>query len=92
MLRYNSHWLRFNCHSKSSKQPGSGQRIIDVNKIPLNLLIDKAELDGNQIKIRWNSEAKQTESILPLQFLIESYPSNDFDLNEPPEPFKACKV
>jgi len=56
------------------------------------LLIDKVELDGDQIKIGWNTEAKQTESILPLQFMVENYPSNDVDLNEPLEPFKPCKV
>lgn len=58
----------------------------------MDLFIEKVELESDKIKIRWNSEAKQSDSILPLQFMIENYPSNDVALNEPYESFKPCKV
>lgn len=75
-LKFNSLWLRFNCHSSASKQPDSGQRIIDTESVPLDLTIENVKLQGDQLIIEWNGASKQPNSVLPINFLINNYPSN----------------
>lgn len=77
-----------NCHSDESKQPSSGQRTIDLNAIPDVLTIDRVQTDRNNVCIKWNKESKQPESMIPLDFLIENYPSN---VGNVCEKYKLCQ-
>lgn len=90
VLSFNPHWLRFNCHSELSKQPGTGQMIIDADSVPPSLTIDQVELNGADLVIKWNKEAGQSDSVLPVEFLINNYPS---EINKSPQSrFKTSKV
>lgn len=72
-LRFDPHWLRFNCHSAQSQQLGSGQRTIDVDSIPNTLTINKTRLVDQNVIIDW-AELSETTTI-PVQFLISNHPS-----------------
>ncbi|CAF0734248.1 unnamed protein product [Brachionus calyciflorus] len=87
ILSFDPHWLRFNCQSIKSRQVSTGQRIIPVDEVPDNLIIDLIEKENENLKIKWNSESKQPESVLPLEYLINNYSSN-MDIEER---FKPCK-
>jgi hypothetical protein len=81
--------LRFNCHSNKSIQACSGQRIIETESIPQNLLIEKAEKYGDQLRITWCASSGQDESFIPIEFLKHNSP--DFDKNEYSSPkFKTA--
>ena len=84
-------WLRFNCHSLASKQPDSGQIIIDKDRIPFDLSIENVQIIDNNLSIEWNKESKQQDSLLPLNFLINNCPLNTQD-NLKHQRFKTSKV
>lgn len=72
--------MRFNCIlSKSS----SGQRTISSENVPLNLTIENVEkLEDDCLLIKWNESSNQKDSLLPISFLINQYPSSEFQKNE----------
>ena len=69
--------LRFNCHSKKSKQENSGQRIIKTENININLKIKSCSFDDKNIYINWNDNSNDIEtSIIPIEFLLKNNPEN----------------
>lgn len=73
LLRFNPHWLRFNCHL--CKDKSSGQRTIISDSVPLDLRIKNVKLvDEANVSIEWNDESKQLPSELKLSFLINHHP------------------
>ena len=76
-LKFNSHWLRMKCHSTQSKQPSTGQRTIDLNTIPDELKIERVEIVGEnkELLIKWNLEAKQADTRIPIDFLLKNHPT-----------------
>ena len=89
----NAHWLRFNCHDPKSKQPNTGQRTIDAETIPLDLKVAGFRMADGSIKIKWNDSAQQTDSVVPIDFIINNYPSCErLALNQPVQRYKSIKV
>ncbi len=76
VLRFNSHWLRFNCHGKTSKHPTTNQRQIDAMTIPLDLKVENVQIVMDELKIEWNKESKQSSSTVPLIYLYNNCPAN----------------
>jgi hypothetical protein len=87
---FNPHWLRFNCHSEKSLQAGSGQRIIDIDTVPLDLSIESATIVGQNLHIKWNPGSNQDPTIIPIQFLVNNNPAFDPENYKKPN-FKTCK-
>ena len=78
--RFDPHWLRFNCHSALSRQPGTGQRTINVCKVPEELFIEDVKRIDDDLIIKWNRDSNQHDSLIPLKFLLENHPLDN--LNE----------
>jgi hypothetical protein len=71
-----------NCHSKASKQESTGQRTIDLSKLPEKLAIKAVEeIEDDNLLIKWSEESNQADTIIPIEFLIENYPSNENAMN-----------
>lgn len=81
--------MRFNCHSKQSKQPDSGQLIIDADKIPLDLSIEHVKTTNSLIQISWNLESNQADTIIPLKFLLSNWPGES---SQKTRNYKCLKV
>lgn len=76
VLKFNSHWLRFNCHSKASKHPTTNQRQIDAMTIPQDLKVENVQIVKEDLKIDWNKDSNQKTSMLPLVYLYNNCPTN----------------
>lgn len=74
--RFNAFWLRFNCHSAQSKQPETGQIIIQKDTIPRDLYIQSVKVENENVVINWNKDSNQEDSILPIEFLVNNCPSD----------------
>lgn len=72
-LKFNPHWLRFNCIL--CKDQSSGQRTIRSESIPIDLSIKDVKIFENNVIIKWNDESNQQDSQLPLSFLMNHHPS-----------------
>lgn len=83
-----------NCHSLKSRQESTGQRTIDLTTIPENLVIQDAKtIDGN-LHIKWNVDSCQDDTIIPIEFLINNYPSYKSSINSSKQlddKYKLCK-
>ena len=86
LIRFNPHWLRFNC--SLCKDKSSGQRTIANGSVPHHLTIKNASISDKNVMIEWNEDSKQMDSQLPLSFLINHHPVE----NRTEEKFKPCTV
>jgi hypothetical protein len=76
LLSLNPHWLRFNCQSTKSKQPSTGQRLFNNETVPLDLKIENLNLIDNCLHIKWTNCSGQDDTIIPIEYIINNYPSN----------------
>lgn len=90
ILKFNPHWLRFNCHSRFSKQADTGQRQISLKTIPTDLKIECVEIIEQNMIINWQNETKQSYSIVPLLFLLNNCPT-DMDTSTFSSRLKPCR-
>lgn len=89
-LSFNPHWIRFNCHSKSSKHPDTNQRQIDSLTIPKDLKVLYTKIVENDLIVHWNDEANQEPSVLPLIYAYNNCPTNNTQATFE-STFKPCK-
>jgi len=83
-IRFNPHWLRFNCNLSNVK--GSGQRFTRGEDMPENLTIKNVKLIDENAVIEWNDESKQANSHLTLTYLLNFYPEMGSNENR----YKPC--
>jgi hypothetical protein len=89
----NPHWLRFNCQSSKSKQPSTGQRLFNNETVPVDLQIENFNLIDNCLHIKWKNFLEQDETIVPIEFIINNYPSNQKIINKETRPrYKTSQV
>ncbi|RNA16654.1 gamma-butyrobetaine dioxygenase-like isoform X1 [Brachionus plicatilis] len=82
VLKFESHWLRFNCQSGKSREPSTGERTIVINNVPTDLKIKSAMMENDSIRIVWDESSCQSDSLIPIEFLLNNSPSLssiDFD-------------
>ena len=56
--RFHAIWLRDNAGDKDTREPGSGQRLIAINDIPISTCITKTELKDDILRISFAPEDK----------------------------------
>ncbi|XP_071481972.1 2-(trimethylamino)ethylphosphonate dioxygenase-like [Diadema antillarum] len=81
--RFNTSWLRYNCHCERCIQPLTGQKIVTILDYPNQLTIQSASLeqDGTYIVIQFNEEDDH-ECVLPVEWLKQhSYSPEDLERN-----------
>ena len=60
-----------------------GERELDVESIPFGLQIENVEkVENKNLIIKWNQNSKQSDSILPIEFLISNCPSKSDVMSE----------
>ncbi|XP_013381995.1 uncharacterized protein LOC106152800 isoform X2 [Lingula anatina] len=69
--RYNSTWLRYNCHCDQCKQPHSGQITINPLSMPALVTIKSVSREGADLCLVWNEDPDHTGRI-PLKMLREN--------------------
>ncbi|XP_054758399.2 2-(trimethylamino)ethylphosphonate dioxygenase-like [Lytechinus pictus] len=82
--RYNTSWLRINCHCSACKQPDSGQRLINITDFPAHLTIQTSSYqhDGESgfIRVKFIEEDDH-ECIIPVTWLKQhSYSPIDLEV------------
>lgn len=89
----NNHWLRFNCQSSKSKQPSTGQRLFNNEIVPFELKIENFNFIDNCLHIKWSSCSKQDDTIIPIEYILNNYPSDRNIKNSESKPrFKTSQV
>lgn len=89
-LKYNPHWLRFNCTAPSSKTQSTNQRDILVDTVPKDLRIESTEIVDDKLIVNWNAESNQKTTILPMTYLLNNCPT-EMDPMGFSERFKPCR-
>ncbi|MFT6408080.1 MAG: gamma-butyrobetaine dioxygenase [Arenicella sp.] len=70
-------WLRDNCQCAECSHPDTNERILVSSEIPFSIRADKAEVDGEWLKIDWNHRGHK--SVYRLVWLAEhNYSQNQF--------------
>ena len=54
-------WLRDHCQMPQSRDPGNGQRLMNITDIPEDIGISKALLDNNRLVVEFNPDGHRSE-------------------------------
>lgn len=68
--RFHAIWLRDNALDPDTRAPGNGQRLITIHDVPEDIIISKAEVIDDGIKVTFLPEDKTV--IFPINWLIEN--------------------
>ncbi|GAV03969.1 hypothetical protein RvY_14322 [Ramazzottius varieornatus] len=67
---YPHQWLRFHCQCAECRQPFSNQRILDPSKIPGNITLLDAFIEGDCVVLEWTDNHKGR---INLKWLVENH-------------------
>jgi len=76
--RFHSFWLRDNALDADTRDPGNGQRLVTLNKLPAELTVSSAVADGNKLTLRFQPEDKL------IQYDLDWLLHHAYDTSTPP--------
>ncbi|XP_031571476.1 uncharacterized protein LOC116305659, partial [Actinia tenebrosa] len=89
--RFHSSWLRMNCQCSKCSQGHSGQRKLNVAKLPENISLAHVDISESSfvLKVSWKNEEEHT-SVFPLDWLKQhSYSRQDIERQSVQRKFQA---
>lgn len=54
-------WLRDHCQMPASRDPGSGQRLLNITEIPTDIAISQASLEGDRLTLEFHPDGHRSQ-------------------------------